>query len=329
MARPVQFHLISVPTPFPVGPVNVYLAEGNPLTLIDTGPKDAVSLAGLEAGLKAHGYRVEDLRRIVLTHHHVDHIGLTTALVARSGAEVLTHPYNLPWLADYPGERERQRPFFQQIWDEGGVPPEIVQAMDATSAGIARWLDPFPNAKPINEGNCIAFENRDWRLEIFHTPGHASGLICLWDAVSRTLVANDHFIRDISSNPVLEPPPLMNGPRPKRLVEYLHHMQRMAALGPEIALPGHGDPIDDVAGLVRQRLAFHKRRAQKILEALSARPLTLWELTRPIFPRLSRGMDFFLALSEILGHLDLLEDDGRARPVRKGAVIRWARVEAR
>src|SRR3970040_224111 len=102
-----MLHLIPIPTPFPVGPVNVYLAEGNPLTLIDTGPKDDVALATLEAGLAQHDRRVEDLRQIVLTHHHADHIKLIAQLAARSDAEALTHPYNLPWLADYAAERER------------------------------------------------------------------------------------------------------------------------------------------------------------------------------------------------------------------------------
>ena len=321
-----MLHLIPIPTPFPVGPVNVYLAEGDPLTLIDTGPKDGAALAALEAGLAQQGRRVEDLRRIVLTHHHADHIGLTAQLAARSGAEVLTHPYNLPWLADYAAERERHQPFFRKIWDEAGVPGEIVKVMDQAGEGFTDWIDPFPGARPINEGDTLTLQTPDsgpqtWK--VFHTPGHAGGLICLWDEASRTLVSNDHLIGHISSNPVLEPPPLMNGPRPKRLVEYLRELQRMAALEPRLALPGHGDVIEDVPGLVRRRLTFHKHRAEKILDALGARPLTLWELTQPIFPRLTRPMDFFLALSEILGHLDLLEEDGKAKPVREGKLVKW------
>ena len=325
----MMFHQISIPTPFPVGPVNVYLAEGDPLTLIDTGPKDGAALTALEAGFARQGRRVEDLRRIILTHHHADHVGLTAQLVARSGAEVLTHPYNRPWLADYAAERERHQPFFHNIWDEAGVPEDIVKVMDQAGSGFGDWIDPFPAARPINEGEALSLRTSDFGLrtfKVFHTPGHAGGLICLWDEASRTLVSNDHLIGHISSNPVLEPPPLMNGPRPKRLVEYLHHMQRMAALAPRLALPGHGEVVEDVVGLVHRRLTFHQHRAEKILDALSARPLTLWELTQPIFPRLTRPMDFFLALSEILGHLDLLEEDGTARPIRDGTWVRWARV---
>jgi glyoxylase-like metal-dependent hydrolase (beta-lactamase superfamily II) len=161
---------------------------------------------------------------------------------------------------------------------------------------------------------------------VLHTPGHAGGLICLWEPNSRTLIANDHLIGHISSNPVLEPSPLTNGPRPKRLVEYLHHLQRVAALDPAVALPGHGEPVTDVGGLVRHRVTFHMRRAATILASLDGRAQTLWELTRQLFPRLKSEMDHFLALSEVLGHLDLLERDGRAAAEREGELLRWHRL---
>ena len=142
-----MLHALPLPTPFPVGPVNAYLAEGEPLTLIDTGPKDDATRAALAAALKVHGHRLEDIRRIILTHHHVDHVGLAGEIAARSGAEGLAHPYTLPWLADYAAERARHEPFFQQVWREGGVPDDIVQVMDESGVSIARWLDPVPNTR--------------------------------------------------------------------------------------------------------------------------------------------------------------------------------------
>jgi glyoxylase-like metal-dependent hydrolase (beta-lactamase superfamily II) len=326
MPQPAYLHCLELPTPFPVGPVNVYLAEGDPLTLIDTGPKAPVSRAALEAGLAAHGYRVEDLRQIIITHHHVDHLGLAGELVARSGARLVTHPYSAPWLTDYAAQRARQEPFYLTLWVEGGVPAEIVSAMRTAHDGISAWLDNVPPDGTLDEGDTVVLGGEPW--QVFHTPGHAGGLICLWEPASRTLLANDHLIRDISSNPVLEPPPALIGPRPHRLVEYLEHMRRMAALDPAIALPGHGAPVTDVAGLVRQRQAFHQRRAQRLADTLSAGPLTLWELTQPIFPRLTRPMDFFLALSEILGHLDLLQAAGQVAPQAGSPQVRWARTPA-
>lgn len=323
MTIPAYLHLLPLPTPFPVGPVNVYLADGHPLTLIDTGPKADVSREALEAGLAALGHRVEDLRRVVVTHHHVDHMGLAAEIVARSGAELWTHPYNLPWLADYAAQQERNGPFYARIWQEAGVPSEIIALMTEANQGMRQWMEAVRADHTLDEGQSIELGGAPW--QVFHTPGHAGGLICLWDASSRTLLANDHFIRDISSNPVLEPPLVPGDPRPHRLVEYLHHMQRMAALSPDVALPGHGEPVTDVGGLVRHRLLFHERRAERLLESLNGSAVSLWDLTRLAFPRVQRGIDHFLALSEVLAHLDLLEAEGRVQAQLRGGRVTWLR----
>lgn len=316
-------HLISLPIPFPVGPVNVYLFEGDPLTLIDCGPKYPASLDALESGLAAHGYRIEDLRRLVLTHHHVDHVGLARTIVERSGAEVVTHPYNIPYLADFEAERARHFPFYEQIWAEAGTPPDIVEMMKQSSGGMSRLVEPVTPTRLIDEGDTIAIGGGEWKVH--HTPGHAGGLVCLFNEATRELIANDHLLRDISSNPTLEPPPTGGAglPRPKRLVEYIYHMNRMAALHPKVAYPGHGDVVHDVPALVRRRIAFHHRRAEKIRAALDGQSLTLWELTRPLFPKLSSGMDFFLAHSEVMGHLDMLVDEGKVEEVKDGGLVRW------
>jgi glyoxylase-like metal-dependent hydrolase (beta-lactamase superfamily II) len=318
-------HCLSIPTPFPVGPVNVYLSESGPLTLIDTGPKWDDSRAALEAGLMQRGQRVEDIRQLILTHHHVDHVGLAAEIARRSGCAVLTHPRNTPWLVNYAAERARHLPFFHRIWEESGVPADIIAQMEASGASMPKWADPVTPTREIGEGDTVTISGAAWR--VYHTPGHAGGLICLWEPGARTLLANDHFIRDISSNPILEPPSTMNGPRPKRLVEYLHHMRRMADLNPARALPGHGEVVEDVAGLVRHRLAFHARRKERILKMLDGHPQTLWELTEASFgSRLTRGIDWFLGCSEILGHLDLLEEDGAVTPVPQGEVVKWTKV---
>ncbi len=315
--------LLPLPTSFPVGPINTYLLDGDPLTLIDCGPKHAEPLAALEAGLAWHGCRIEDIRQLILTHHHVDHVGLAKTVADRSGADVIAHPFNTPYLSDYEAERVRNLPFYEQIWREGGVPEDIVEHMRQSGAGISRWLDPVEITRTVDEGDTITAGGRQWR--VYHTPGHAGGLICLFDPDTGELIANDHLLRDISSNPIVEPPPVGGaaGPRPKRLVEYIHHMQRMADLRPTIAYPGHGEIIHDVPALVRKRIAFHRRRANKIYDALNHSPLTLWEITQPIFPKLKHGMDYFLGLSEILGHLDLLVEDDRVESMREGELIRW------
>src|SRR5258705_7477844 len=88
LAADAGIRCLPVPTPFAVGRVNCYLVEDDPLTLVDAGPNSATSLTALEAALAEHGRRIEDLERIVITHQHIDHIGLVAILADRSAAEV-------------------------------------------------------------------------------------------------------------------------------------------------------------------------------------------------------------------------------------------------
>src|SRR5690349_20366917 len=89
---------VQIQAPLPhIKSVNIWLLRGEPLTLIDTGPRTDEALSALEAGLRKEGLRVEDIELIIPTHHHLDHTGLTATIAARSGARVAA----LDRIADY------------------------------------------------------------------------------------------------------------------------------------------------------------------------------------------------------------------------------------
>jgi glyoxylase-like metal-dependent hydrolase (beta-lactamase superfamily II) len=81
-------HLLRIPTPFAVGRVNCYLLEDEPLTLIDTGPNSGKALDELQSQLGERGHSIDDLELVILTHQHIDHLGLVEIVVEHSGAEV-------------------------------------------------------------------------------------------------------------------------------------------------------------------------------------------------------------------------------------------------
>ncbi len=72
---------LSIPTPFYIGDVNVYLIKEEPLTLIDVGPKTAEAETVLREKLKRHGVSFSDIKRILLTHAHEDHCGLAKRIL--------------------------------------------------------------------------------------------------------------------------------------------------------------------------------------------------------------------------------------------------------
>lgn len=327
MPRPVLDHLyqLTLPTPFAVGPVNVYLATDDPVTLIDTGPRDDPTRAALDDELRALGLTRSDIRRIFITHAHSDHYGLAAeiARAASAPAEVGTHPYNHTWVQDYEHERAHRLLFYRRIMDEAGVPPGEQERMAGGRRGVGKYAEAVRIDREIDEGDQLTFAGKLWTA--LHMPGHAGGMLCFFDSDSRTLLSSDHLLRDISSNPVVEPPMHAGDPKPRRLVEYIREMQRASDLHASIAWGGHGEPIHDVGKLVRQRLHFHERRAQRITETIGGGEMTAYQIAVPLFGKLG-AIDSFLALSEVIGHLEWLEDRHRLEAVPRGEVVYWRRI---
>lgn len=323
-----HLHAIELPTPFPVGPVTVYLAgaPGEPLTLIDTGPRTADTRAALDAGLARLGYRLPDLGRILITHAHADHFGLAADLVSESRAEVWAHPWNITSLANSDQHRKLRISFYAELMQRAAVPAEIIAAVGRATGNVNRYAQPVAVDTTLQEGDTLFMADREW--QVLHTPGHSTGLVCFYEPTSRTLLSSDHLLADISSNPVVEPAPPGESQRPRSLALYRQSLERVAAMKIDRALPSHGPIIHDVSGLVRQRLAFHQRRMERVLEALRQGAKTTWDVTQALFPGLS-PLDTFLAISEAIGHLELLELEGAISSCNTGDVIVWSLVESR
>ncbi len=312
--------VLPLPTPFPIGRVNTYVALEGSLTLIDVGVNSDRSYEALAEGLSALGAAPADLDRIIITHHHTDHIGLVDRLVAESGAEVWCHARCVPYAESPAKTREKLREWSVGVWQEGGVPQTL---LDLTGQ-LFQWFASLSNgpvtvARRLQDCEQIDLLGQSWT--VLHTPGHAGDLICLHQPESRLMLASDHLLRDVSSNALLEPPE-PGQKRPRRLLEYMAQLQRVAELEPRIAYTGHGKPIMDVPALVARRLAFHRERAEKILALLTDDAYTLYEITEMMFAHVPDS-EKFLALSEVLGHLDLLERDGRIRRIARDGLTYW------
>jgi glyoxylase-like metal-dependent hydrolase (beta-lactamase superfamily II) len=315
-------HTITVPTPFPVGPINCYLAEGDELTLVDTGPKHPATLTALRQGLDSHGLALRDIRRVIITHAHVDHFGLLAQIVAESGAKILSHSRNRWWITDTENEWERRDVYYRQIFERSGMSLEYADNITRGMHRMRPYADAIPSEHFVSQEDDDVLElgGDSWR--VVYAPGHASGLICLYEPSSGKLISSDHLLRDITSNPILEPPGRDETERPCALVDYIASMERTAQLPIRIALPAHGEPVYDVRALVDARVAFHRSRLNHIEQQLGCCTTTAFGLCNILFPDL-QSFDIFLGLSEVIGHLDVLEAEGRVRREESGGVTRY------
>jgi glyoxylase-like metal-dependent hydrolase (beta-lactamase superfamily II) len=331
---------LPIPTPFAVGRVNCYLIEDDPLTLLDAGPNSATSLTALQDALREHGRSVEELERIVVTHQHIDHIGLVQILAERSGAEVCALDRLAPWLADYRKQMEANDRFSVEIMLRNGIPQDVVHALRAVSASFRAWGAAARVTCPLAEGGLLEFASRKWR--VLHRPGHSPSDTVFHDEASHELFGGDHLIKHISSNPLITRPlgPLPpnggkeyeekakvapNGSeheRPRALMAYLDSLQATRELELTVVYAGHGEEIEDHRTLIDERFRMHERRADKLCKLIEERPRNAYELAQAMWGNVA-VTQAFLTLSEVLGHVDLLIDAGRASEHEVDSVVHF------
>jgi glyoxylase-like metal-dependent hydrolase (beta-lactamase superfamily II) len=320
--------VLPVPTPFAVGRVNTYLVEDDPLTLVDAGPNSGTSLTVLEAALAEHGRRIEDLERIVITHQHIDHIGLARILADRSGAEVCALDALAPWLAQYGHAMEEDDRFAEQLMLRNGIPKDIAIALRAVTGQFRAWGSPVDVDTPLADGGALRFANRTWR--VLHRPGHSPSDTVFLDEATGDLMAGDHLIKHISSNPLISRPldgSVPEGGRPRALLMYLASLRATREMELRTVLPGHGEPIDDHRALIDERLAGHERRVRKIAGIIAGEPKTAFEIAQQMWGNVA-VTQAYLTLSEVLGHVDLLLERGEVEELEDEGVVRFAATAA-
>jgi glyoxylase-like metal-dependent hydrolase (beta-lactamase superfamily II) len=304
-------HRLAIPTPFMVGRVNAYLIEDEPLTLIDSGPNSAKALDELEQALAARGHRVEDIGLLIITHQHMDHFGLASILARRSGAEVAALDALAPYLASYSQQTDLDDRFAQELMLRHGIPAEIVTALRAVSAGFRAWGSAVEVTRPLTQESTLKLRDRE--LRVLHRPGHSPSDTIFLDSERGLLLAADHLIAHISSNPLLARPlgagADYSGPRPQALLTYMDSLEQTRAMELELVLPGHGEPIADHVTLIDERFRMHRRRAERIRRLIASEPRSAHEIAQELWGNVA-VTQAYLTLSEVLGHVDLLLRDG-------------------
>ena len=323
-AAAAGIHRLAVPTPFMVGRVNAYLIEDSPLTLVDSGPNSAKALDELEQALAARGHRIEDIELLVITHQHMDHFGLASILARRSGAEVAALDGLAPYLAGYGSETDRDDRFAEALMLAHGIPPEIVTALRAVSAGFRAWGAAVEVTRPLADDDELVLSERT--LKVLHRPGHSPSDTVFLDQERGILLAADHLIAHISSNPLLARPlgsgERHEGPRPQALLTYMASLERTKAMDLELVLPGHGRPISDHVALIDERFRMHGRRAAKILRLIAVQPRSAHEIAQELWGNVA-VTQAFLTLSEVLGHVDLLLGEGSVVEEERDGLVRF------
>lgn len=327
-AAQAGIHRLPIPTPFQVGRINAYLIDDDPLTLVDSGPNSGKALDEMEQALATHGRRIEEIGLLIVTHQHIDHFGLAAILARRSGAEVAALDLLAPYLGSFGQEADRDDAYAQAIMRRHGIPPDVVTALRAVSGSFRGWGAKVQVTHPLAHDEQLTL--RDRTLRALHRPGHSPSDTVFHDERRKTLIAADHLLKHISSNPLISrplgAPADYCGPRPKALVTYIKSLKKTAEMDLDLVLGGHGGPITDHTALIEERLRMHARRAEKIHRLIVEQPRTAHEIAQKLWGNVA-VTQAYLTLSEVLGHVDLLLDGGEIAEVEQDGVVRFQALD--
>ena len=163
-------------------------------------------------------------------------------------------------------------------------------------------------------------------MEVLHRPGHSPSDTVFWDAERGVLIGGDHLLARVSSNPLIARPLDGDaGERPRALLTYLASLRSTRGLPAAVVLPGHGEPVRGHAKLIDHRFAMHERRAGKIARLIAERPRSAYEIAQALWGSVALTQAY-LTLSEVLGHTDMLLNEGRVREVDEDGVVRFEAV---
>jgi glyoxylase-like metal-dependent hydrolase (beta-lactamase superfamily II) len=298
---------VTLPLPTRPGHVHAYLLPGEEgWTLVDTG----IGLPDAKESWADELRQVEGpVATVFITHFHPDHVGAAADLHELTGARVVQGALDyaqceLVW--GNPAWSERLVEWFRLQGAPDDVTAELVGQSSIYRPFIRYQRDPIL----VEAGEHVD----GW--ELIAAPGHADGQLCLLrDGI---LIAADHLLGRITPTVGLWP-----ASRADPLGDYLAALDRTIELDPEIALPGHGDPIADPSGRARELKEHHRGRLEETVAALDAEPKTGYVLSFALFGADLPPAGRRFAVAETLSHLERLVREGAARRNEAGGVVTY------
>jgi len=304
---------IIVPVASSLKSINFYLVKGNDsLVLIDAGLNNTVCWNTLNDTLHNNGFDLSDLSHILLTHHHNDHVGLVNPIISKHSIPVYAHPLSFPRLRRCDKFIQMRIDFFDQLYQEMGCgkagTKQVEHLRKAANSNLAQRLE-------CDLFNIFELPLKDF--DIVEIPGHAPDQVAFFNRKKRQLLSGDLLINHISSNALVEPN--SDGKRTHSLAIHVESLRKCFELPADTVYPGHGELIKNHRKLIQKRLEGVERKAEKFLALIQSGRRTASEVAETYYKDIYKKQ-FSLVMSEVIGHLDLLEEQGKVEKTIKNGI---------
>jgi glyoxylase-like metal-dependent hydrolase (beta-lactamase superfamily II) len=307
--------------PFPPRQVHAYLAElgGGGFMLVDGGIGTEPAWEALDAGVREAAGGWSAVAVHVLTHMHMDHVGLAARVREASGAPVLMGRLDAERMAHAAAHPEEEAEYRRGLFTRCGAPAEWVGLVEQGHARARAAAPPVTVDGTLDGDEGEVTGAAGWRFA--WTPGHTAGHVSLFRPEDRIVIAGDAVL------PRITPTLGVNRQRTDPVGDYVEALARLQALRPALVLPGHGDPLEGGARMGELRDAA-EGETEAVAALLDGAPATTWEVVDRRYPgREMPPSTRMLALRETLAHLERLVGAGRAARIGHDGAERFGRAD--
>lgn len=309
---------IPAPLPFRSPPfVNCYLVEsGDGLLMLDCGSDWDTGRVAIRGGFESLGLDESAVHTLVVSHLHLDHVGMAGRMVDELGCDFAMHELAEKLVDNYndtPGYVAR----LGELAHDHGVPASLRgQVADFPRPDYMPQI-PKPN-RTLVDGELIDLGSGR-SLSVIHTPGHEPSHICLRDSRTGITFSGDHVLPRIS--PVIMYDGVLDDP----LGEYLNSLQKLINMGIGLTYPAHGSIVEQGDERARQILLHHDRRLLDMAELVRSEDTNAWEVMVKSFRPNLEPLQTRLALLETISHLEHLRLTGRVQYVDRNGITFYGR----
>jgi glyoxylase-like metal-dependent hydrolase (beta-lactamase superfamily II) len=314
-----NFYMLTLPMPFRLMHVHAFIAVDNDgISLFDTGLNTPETFVRLEESLQGIGKTIGDIKRIFITHYHIDHCGMAGRLQNISGARIHMSEQSRPFILRRDDGDDEEFLFVDRIKDFcliHGLPGKAIDLISGLFMTFKKAGSSFTIDEYYRPGRRVIVGGKE--MQVIPTPGHTHDHVSFYFPQERILLSGDHVLPEITPNLS----PNLFAPEFCPLRSYLDSLSQMEALSVEKVYPAHGQPFSNLKGRIEAICDHHRIRKRLTYESVQRGAKTTFVVSQDIFGVELPEFDQFLALNETYVHLIELVQEGLLREERAAGLI--------